>query len=223
MSGYPGLSIRVARHAPTSPRNLVLPLPDRQPVRGLCSTIVRLSYVIVDSSFEFGGSLTYSLDDTTARTHWSPWIQSRSPSPRSHRRGFRIISAIHFIDPRKHARLAGHRWWHMLQESVFPLRRRTSRVDAPAVVWVIWSCDGHDETSHVRDLSFGGLFVETPIPRAVGATAVLVFLVQEGQIRADAVVRHLKPGHGVGLEFRAMMDGDSRHRSALCNRLSRSS
>ena len=196
---------------------------DRQPVRGLCSRIVWRSTVIVDSSFEFGGSLTYSLQDTTARTHWSPWIQSRSTSPRSHRRGFRIISAIHFIDPRKHARLAGHRWWHMLQEPVFPLRRHTSRVDAPEVVWVIWSCDGHDEISHVRNLSFGGLFVETPSPRAVGATAVLDFLVQEGQIRADAVVRHLKPGHGVGLEFTAMMDGDSTQLAALLKRLSRSS
>ena len=111
----------------------------------------------------------------------------------------------------------------MLQEPVFPLRRHTSRVDAPEVVWVIWSCDGHDEISHVRDLSFGGLFVETPSPRAVGATAVLDFLVQEGQIRAYAVVRHLRPGHGVGLEFTAMMDGDSTQLAGLLRRLSRSS
>src|SRR6266481_3678114 len=204
-------------------RNLVLPCPDRQPVRGLSPRIVWRSTVIVDSSFEFGGSLTYRLDDTTARTHWSAWIQSPSPSPRSHRRGFRIISAIRFIDPRKPARLADHRWWHMLQEPVFPLKRHTSRVDAPEVVLVIWSCDGHDEISHVRDLSLGGLFVETASPRTLGATAVLEFLVQEGQIRADAVVRHLNPGHGVGLEFTAIMDGDSTQLAALLNRLSRSS
>ena len=135
---------------------------------------------------------------------------------------FALYRAIHFI-ARKHARLAGHRWWHMLQEPVFPLRRHTSRVDAPEVVWVIWSCDGHDEISHVRDLSFGGLFVETASPRAVGATAVLDFLVQEGQIRADAVVRHLRPGHGVGLEFTAIVDGDSTQLATLLNRLSRSS
>jgi hypothetical protein len=111
----------------------------------------------------------------------------------------------------------------MLQVPVFPLRRHTSRVDAPEVVLVIWSCDGRDEISPVRDLSFGGLFVETVNPRAVGATAVLDFLVQEGQIRADAVVRHLKPGHGVGLEFTAMMDGDRTQLAILLNRLSRPS
>jgi len=72
-------------------------------------------------------------------------------------------------------------------------------------------------------LSFGGLFVETASPRAVGATAVLDFLVQEGQIRADAVVRHLRPGHGVGLEFTIIMDGDSTLLATLLNRLSRSS
>ena len=178
--------------------------------------MVRRSTVIVDSSFEFGGSLTCVL------THWWTWIQSRSSSPRSRRRGFLITSAIHFIDPRKHARLAGHRWWHMLQEPVFSLRRLNSRVIAPEGVWVIWSCDGRDEISQVRDLSFGGLFVETASPMAVGATATLDFLVQEG-LRADAVVRHTKPGHGVGLKFVAIMDGDDPHLAILLNRLSHSS
>src|SRR5882672_12604443 len=116
---------------------------------------------------------------------------------------FALYRAIHFIDPRKHARLAGHRWWHMLQEPVFSLRRLNSRVIAPEGVWVIWSCDGRDEISQVRDLSFGGLFVETASPRAVGAITALDFLVQEGRISADAVVRHLNPGHGVGLQFMA--------------------
>lgn len=109
----------------------------------------------------------------------------------------------------------------MLQESVFPFRRRTSRVLVPDNVWIIWSCDGRDEISHVGDLSLGGLFVETASPRAVGATTTLDFLVQEGQIRADAVVRHLRPGHGVGLKFTALKDGDGAHLVALLKRLSR--
>ncbi len=111
----------------------------------------------------------------------------------------------------------------MLQEPVFSLRRLNSRVIAPEGVWVIWSCDGRDEISQVRDLSFGGLFVETASPKAVGATATLDFLVQEGQLRADAVVRHIKPGHGVGLKFVAIMDGDGPHLANLLNRLSHSS
>jgi len=111
----------------------------------------------------------------------------------------------------------------MLQRPVFPLRRFNSRVETPDGVWVFWSCDGRDEISQVRDLSLGGLFVETPRPRAVGATTTLDFLVHEGQIRADAVVRHISPGHGVGLRFTAVRDGDRSHLAALFNRLNRSS
>jgi len=51
----------------------------------------------------------------------------------------------------------------------------------------------------------------------------LDFLVQEGPIRADAVVRHLNPGHGVGLQFAPMRNGDRLNLFALLNRLSRSS
>jgi len=110
-----------------------------------------------------------------------------------------------------------------LQKPVFPpLRRLNSRVETPDGVWVFWICDGRDEISQVRDLGLGGLFVETPRPRAVGATTTLDFLVHEGQIRADAVVRHISPGHGVGLRFTAVRDGDRSHLAALFNRLSRS-
>ena len=111
----------------------------------------------------------------------------------------------------------------MLQEPAFPLRRLNSRVETPEGVWVLWSYDGRNEISQVRDLSFGGLFVETASPRAVGAITALDFLVQEGRISADAVVRHLNPGHGAGLQFMAMRHGDRSHLAALLNRLSRSS
>jgi hypothetical protein len=111
----------------------------------------------------------------------------------------------------------------MLQQADFPLRRLNSRNETPEGVWVFWSCDGGDEISHVRDLSLGGVFVGTASPRAVGATTRLDFLLQEGQIRADAVVRHLNPGHGVGLKFTAVGDGDRSQLAAFLKRLSRSS
>jgi len=111
----------------------------------------------------------------------------------------------------------------MVQEPSFPLRRRTSRVKTPEGVWVLWSCDGRDEISQVRDLSLGGLFVETASPSAVGVTTALDFLVQGGRINADAVVRHLNPGHGMGLKFTAVRNGDRSHLAALVSRLSRSS
>ena len=74
----------------------------------------------------------------------------------------------------------------MLREQVSPLRRLNPRVKALEGLWVFWSCDGRDEISQVRDLSLGGLFVQTASPRNVGATTILDFLVQEGQIRAKA-------------------------------------
>jgi PilZ domain-containing protein len=111
----------------------------------------------------------------------------------------------------------------MPEEPASLLRRHNPRFETPEGVWVFWSCDGRDEISQVRDLSLGGLFVYTANPRAVGATTTLDFLFQEGQIRADGVVRYVNPGHGVGLKFSAMRDGDRPHLAALLNRLSRSS
>jgi len=69
----------------------------------------------------------------------------------------------------------------------------------------------------------GGLFVETEEVRDVDATIRLDFLVQEGQIRAEAVVRHVKPGRGLGLKFTALTEEDSPRLTALMTRLRSSS
>lgn len=103
-------------------------------------------------------------------------------------------------------------------------RRRTSRVDTAEGVSVYWHCNGLDDVSAVRDLSFGGLFIKTQTPRPVGAVATIDFLVQEGQIRADAVVRHAEPASGLGLKFTAMPDeGDRSRLGMLITRLRHSS
>jgi hypothetical protein len=49
--------------------------------------------------------------------------------------------------------------------------------------------------------------------------AKLDFLVEEGQIRAEAVVRHIKPGNGLGLKFTAVTEQDWEHLAALLTRL----
>ena len=107
----------------------------------------------------------------------------------------------------------------MLQQTASPSRRFNSRTEAPGDVWVYWRCNERDETARVRDVSLGGLFVETAKPRAVGLTAKVDFLVQEGQIRADAVVRHVEPGRGLGLKLTAVSDGDRPHFIALLSRI----
>ena len=100
-----------------------------------------------------------------------------------------------------------------------PSRRRYPRVEKPHGVWIYWNCEGREDTSRVRDLSTGGLFVETEEVRDVGATIRLDFLVHEGQIRAKAVVRHVKPGSGLGLKFTALSEQDGPRLTALMARL----
>jgi hypothetical protein len=100
-----------------------------------------------------------------------------------------------------------------------PSRRHYPRVETPHEVWVYWNCKGREDTSRVRDLSTGGLFVETEEARDVDTTIRSDFLVQEGQIRAEAVVRHVKPGSGLGLRFTALTAEDGPRLTALVTRL----
>jgi len=65
----------------------------------------------------------------------------------------------------------------------------------------------------------GGLFVETEEARDVDTKVRLDFLVQEGQIRAEAVVRHVKPDSGLGLRFTALIAEDRPRLTALMTRL----
>ena len=100
-----------------------------------------------------------------------------------------------------------------------PSRRATSRINTPEGVWVYWQSNGRDETSRVDNLSLGGLFVETAKSGPVGSMVKLDFLVEEGQIRAEAIVRRAEPGRGLGLKFTAINDGDRSRMAALMNRV----
>jgi hypothetical protein len=105
-----------------------------------------------------------------------------------------------------------------LQEPAYA-RRQSSRVNTGDDVWVYWRCNGRYDVSHVRNLSVKGLFLETEEPRAIGAKIRLDFLVQEGQIRAEAEVQHAKSGAGLGLKFTAVTPEDCTHLAALLTRL----
>ena len=108
---------------------------------------------------------------------------------------------------------------HFLGGQSIPSRRHYPRVETPDGVWVYSNCEGREDTLRVRDLSMGGLFVESEEAREVDATIRLDFLVQEGQIRAEAVVRHVKPGRGLGLKFTALTEEDGPRLKALMTRL----
>jgi hypothetical protein len=68
-------------------------------------------------------------------------------------------------------------------------------------------------------MSMGGVFLRTATPKPVDTIVNLHFLVQEGQVRADAIVRHIEPGQGLGLKFTALNDEDRPHLAALLYRL----
>jgi hypothetical protein len=57
-------------------------------------------------------------------------------------------------------------------------------------------------------MSLGGLFIETRASKDLGSTVKLEFLVQEGQIRADGVVKRVNPGRGLALKFTAVSEQD---------------
>lgn len=103
--------------------------------------------------------------------------------------------------------------------SSVPSRRLTSRVQAREDVWVYWGCNGRDDVSCVRDVSLGGLFIEAPKSVPEASVIKLHFLVEEGQIRAAAEVRHVAPKSGLGLKFTAVIEDDRPNLAALLTRL----
>jgi hypothetical protein len=99
-------------------------------------------------------------------------------------------------------------------------RRALTRLRAAEDIWVCWRCNGRDDVSRVLDISFEGLFIQAPnLKVKEGTPAKLDFLVQEGSIKADAVVRHVKDGSGLGLRFLVAADEDRQRLRALLGRL----
>jgi hypothetical protein len=107
----------------------------------------------------------------------------------------------------------------MVLNAAIPSRRFNSRIASPQDLWVCWLCNGRDDISRVCDLSLGGLFLETRTLRSVGSPTKIDFLVSEGQIRAEAVVRHVAPGRGLGFKFTAVTEQDRQKFAVLMRRL----
>jgi|SRR6266481_793744 len=101
-----------------------------------------------------------------------------------------------------------------------PSRRFTSRVAGLSDLWAFWNCRKHDGISRVLDLSVGGLCLSIGQSEhiAVGEKVHLDFLTPEGQIRTDAIVRHVRPER-LGMKFIAISEEDRTHLTALMARL----
>jgi PilZ domain len=107
-----------------------------------------------------------------------------------------------------------------IQPITGPSRRRSSRVPAIDDVWVYWESEPYRDISRVRDLSPSGLFLETRARKKEGEVVRLHFLVQEGQIRAEAEVRHVaENGRGFGMKINSVSTQDAPHLRRLLLRL----
>ena len=87
-------------------------------------------------------------------------------------------------------------------------RRRYDRSDRMKELSVVWHHGSERFISHVRDLSLGGAFIESPDPPPSGTTLALLFRVFGKIARARAVVSRSLPGEGMGIEFVAMGQQD---------------
>jgi hypothetical protein len=106
-----------------------------------------------------------------------------------------------------------------LKKQLLLSRRHHKRVETPQGVWVFWRCGRTEDTSQVKDLSVGGLFIETSKVCPVDATVELHFLVEDGGIKANATVRYVKAGSGLGLQFKTVRSEDQARFAVMIKRL----
>lgn len=100
-------------------------------------------------------------------------------------------------------------------------KRRYPRIELPKGMWVAWHDGGKRWVSRVRTLGMGGLYINIPDPPTVGTVVRLLFEVPSGEVRARAIVRDVKPGEGMGVEFREMTAEDRARLQQLLKRLIR--
>jgi len=98
-------------------------------------------------------------------------------------------------------------------------RRRSMRLHTMADVWVYWESDHLTDVSHVRDLSFAGLFIETRRIRSKGDLVHVHFLVQEGHIRLDGAVIRAESADGLAIKVRSVINEDIPQLANLIDRL----
>ena len=99
--------------------------------------------------------------------------------------------------------------------------RRHERISLPKGMDVVWYGAGQQQVSRVRTLGMGGAFILAPISPALGTNLKLIFQVPGGVVSADAVVRNIVPGEGMGVEFTKLGATDRALLEKLLERLLR--
>jgi tetratricopeptide (TPR) repeat protein len=90
-------------------------------------------------------------------------------------------------------------------------RRRHPRYRAPKDLLIGWQGAGKRNVSNAEELGVGGVFLLVAHPLSAGTHVEMLFDVPGGEVRARAIVRHGRPGHGMGVQF-VHMGADDRAR-----------
>ncbi len=80
-------------------------------------------------------------------------------------------------------------------------RRRNPRYRAPKDLLVGWQGAGRRNVSNAEELGVGGVFLLVAHPLSAGTHVEMIFDVPGGEVRARAIVRHGRSGHGMGVQF----------------------
>jgi tetratricopeptide (TPR) repeat protein len=80
-------------------------------------------------------------------------------------------------------------------------RRRNPRYEAPKDLLVAWQGAGKRNVSNAEEMGVGGAFLLHDQPLSPGTHVELLFDVTGGEVRARAIVRHGRAGHGMGVQF----------------------
>jgi PilZ domain len=110
---------------------------------------------------------------------------------------------------------------HYVTEEPARQTRRYPRISLPKGMCVSWHGDDLQLFSRVKTLGMGGLFISTPNPPPLGTKLRLAFVVPGGNVRTEAIVRHIVPGEGIGVEFIRMHLKEKLLLQKLVNRLLR--
>jgi hypothetical protein len=86
--------------------------------------------------------------------------------------------------------------------------RRHPRVKSPKGLFVAWETGSRRSVSRLETLSLGGVFIHTPEPPPIGSTINILLDMQNGDVRARAIVRRIAPSKGMGIEFISMTPED---------------
>jgi hypothetical protein len=85
-----------------------------------------------------------------------------------------------------------------------PDQRKYPRVKPPKSVIVAWQAGTQRGVSFVESLAVGGLFVRTKERLPLRCLVQILLDLPVGQVRARAIVRRVREGQGIGVQFIAM-------------------